>query len=116
MIFTAAASSKFAKAKACQRLAVVGDKSAVPALATLLADPKLAHYARLGLEPIPDPAVDAVLREALGKLEGDLLIGVINSIGRRKDPKALDALATIIHGGDDNAAAAARAALGRRSP
>ena len=69
------------------------------------------------IEPIPNPAVDAAFREALGKLEGDLLIGVINSIGRRKDPKALDALAKIVHGDDCKAAAAARAALGRiRSP
>ena len=109
--------SEFARAKACQRLALVGDKSAVPALAALLSDPKPAHYARLGLEPIPDPAVDAAFREALGKLEGDLLIGVINSIGRRKDLKALDALAKIIHGDNGKAAEAARAALGRiRAP
>ena len=108
--------SEFAKAKACQRLAVVGDKTAVAALAALLGDPKLAHYARFGLEPISDPSADKALRDALGGLEGNLLIGVINSIGRGKDPKALDALAKHMHG-DDDVAEAARAALGRiRSP
>ena len=112
-----AGASEFAKAKACQRLGVVGDKTAVPALAALLADPKLSHYARLGLEPIRDPSADKALRDALGGLEGNLLIGVINSIGRRKDPKALDALAKLMHGEDDAVAEAARAALGRiRSP
>src|SRR5262245_38694628 len=60
----------FEKAKACQRLAVAGTKEAVPVLASLLGDEKLAHYARFGLEPIPDPSVDAALREAAGKLKG----------------------------------------------
>ena len=109
--------SEFAKAKACQRLAVVGDKTAVPALAALLGDPKLSHYARFGLEPISDPSAGEALRNALGDLKGNLLIGVINSIGRRKDPKALDALARLMHGDDHDVAEAARAALGRiRSP
>ena len=117
MILEDPRASEFAKAKACQRLALVGNKNAVPALASLLGDAKLAHYARFGLEAIPDPAVDAALRQALGKLEGNLLIGVINSIGRRKDPKALEALAKIVHGDDGDTAKAARAALGRiRSP
>ena len=104
--------SEFAKAKACQRLTIVGNAAAVPALAALLGDPKLAHYARFALEPIPAPAVDRALRQALGKLKGNLLIGVINSVGRRKDPEALDALAKIIRGDDSDAAQAARAALG----
>src|SRR5690349_7113621 len=42
--------SVYAKAKACQRLAVVGDKTAVPALAALLPNPQLSHYARIALE------------------------------------------------------------------
>lgn len=88
-------SSEFSKAKACQRLAVVGDASAIPALAALLSDPTLSHYARAGLETIPGPAADAALREALATLDGDLLIGAINSVGRRRDPKALDALAKL---------------------
>src|SRR5438093_379267 len=60
------AASVYAKAKACQRLAVVGDKGAVPALAALLSDPELSHYARFGLEPIHDASADDALRTALG--------------------------------------------------
>src|SRR6056297_707023 len=48
----------FEKAKACQRLAVVGDASAVPALAEWLADDRLATYARTALEQIPGPEAD----------------------------------------------------------
>lgn len=111
-----AAASEFAKAKACQRLAVAGDRSAVPALAALLGDDKLAHYARTGLEPIPDPAADEALRTALGQLKGRLLVGVINSIGVRKDAKAIEPLAKLMYHADAEVASAASSALGRIRP
>lgn len=106
----------YAKAKACQRLAVVGDRSAVPALAALLSDEKLSHYARTGLEPIPDPSVDEALRAALPKLKGKLLAGAINSIGLRRDTKAIEALARLMYDGDAEVARAASAALARIRP
>ena len=53
------------KAFACQQLAVVGEPAAVPALARLLADDKLADYARSALEMIAAPAAGAALRQAL---------------------------------------------------
>ncbi len=58
------------KAITCKRLAICGTKAAVPALAALLSDEKLSSWARIGLEAIPDPAVDAALREAASKLLG----------------------------------------------
>ncbi len=104
----------FAKAKACQRLAVVGTKQAVPALAALLPDPQLSHYARFGLEPIPDPSVDKALRDALKKLSGRPLAGVINSLGCRKDAKAVKPLSRLLEKGEgEDVQAAAAAALGR---
>jgi len=98
------------KADACRQLAVIGTKDAIPALAALLGDEKLSHMARYALEPIPDPAVDDVLRDALGKLKGRPLVGVITSIGVRRDAKAVPALAKLLHAGD--AAQAASQALG----
>ena len=80
------------KADACRRLAVVGTKDAVAPLAELLSDEKLSHMARYALEPIPDPAVDKALRNALGKLKGGPLVGVIGSIGVRGDAAAVAAL------------------------
>ena len=102
----------FDKAKACQRLAAIGTKRAVPALAALLGHEQLGGYARFGLEPIADPSVDDALRQALGKLEGRLRIGVINSIGARRDPKAAAALSAIARLGGEGAAEALEA-LGR---
>jgi HEAT repeat protein len=102
----------FAKAKACQRLAVIGTKRAAPALVALLGDERLGDYARFGLEPIADPSVDDALRSAIGRLQGRLLVGVINSIGARRDPKAVPALAKLALTGKEGAAEAL-AALGR---
>ena len=103
----------FEKAKACQRLAVVGNKDAVPALAALLSDETLNLYARTGLEGIADPAVDDALRTAVGKLQGRQLVGVIESIGRRKDAAALRPLARLLASDNEQVAAAAAKALGR---
>lgn len=106
-------SSEFARAKACQRLAVVGDEAAVPSLARLLSDSKLSHYARTALEPMSGESVDQALREALGSLEGELLVGVINSIAWRRDQGALEALARLRHGDDASVADAATWAINR---
>lgn len=106
-------SSEFQKAKACMRLAMVGTRDAVPALAALLTDEHLSHYARFGLVPIPDPSVDEALRGALKKLKGRLLAGVVDSIGQRKDAAAVEPLAKLIHGADAEVAQAAAASLGR---
>jgi HEAT repeat protein len=106
------AATLFQKAKACMRLAMVGTKDAVPALAALLSDPQLSHYARFGLAPIPDPSVDEALRGALKKLKGKLLVGVIDSIGQRRDALAVEPLAKLMYDPDSETAQAAAAALG----
>jgi HEAT repeat protein len=101
------------KAVACKQLAVVGTKQSVPVLAGLLSDERLSYYARFGLEPIPDPSVDEALRDALDKVEGKLLIGVINSIGNRRDSRALGRLGRLLRNSDKELASAAASALGR---
>ena len=101
------------KALACKQLAICGTKDAVPALAALLSEPHLASWARIALEVIPGSAADAALRRALGKLQGQLLIGVINSIGVRRDSKAVGNLVKCLKDKDPEVASAAAAALGR---
>ena len=101
------------KANACRRLAIIGTKDAVPALAAMLSDEKLAHLARAALEPMPDPAAAAALRDALGQLQGKLLVGAINSVGFRRDGRATATLAGLLAHADTQVAAAAAAALGR---
>ena len=101
------------KAVTCKRLAIFGSKAAVPALAPLLADKDLASWARIALEAIPGPEADEALRKAVGSLKGNLLIGTINSIGVRRDAKAVDLLIAKLEDTDAEVASAAAEALGR---
>jgi HEAT repeat protein len=101
------------KAITCKRLAIYGTKDAVPPLATLLPDSQLSSWARIALEAIPGPEADAALREAMTKVKGRLLVGVINSIGVRRDPAAVATLAARIDDPDSDVASAAAVALGK---
>lgn len=98
---------------ACRGLAAIGTKRAVPALAALLGDEKLSHMARYGLETIPDPSVDQALRDALAKLKGRPLVGVISSVGVRRDPQAVPLLVKKLGDSDSEVVQAAARALGK---
>ncbi|MHB8864328.1 MAG: HEAT repeat domain-containing protein [Pirellulaceae bacterium] len=100
------------KSTACRQLARIATKEAVPALAALLGDEKLSHMARYALETICDPSVDQALRDALGQVEGPPRLGVIGSLGARRDTGAVDALAGLLKGTDADATQAAARALG----
>ena len=105
----------FDKAKACQQLAIVGDASAVPALATLLSDEHLSTYARSALEAIPGDEADKALQQAAETLDGDCLLGVLHSIGKRGDARAIPTLSKRLAAEDravQNAAARALAHIG----
>ena len=101
------------KADACRELARIGTREAVPALAALLADEKMNHMARYALETIPDPSVDRALRDALGKVKGRPLVGVIGSVGVRRDAAAVSLLAGLLADADADVTQAAARALGK---
>ncbi len=100
------------KAIPCKQLAIYGGKDAVPALAALLPDSNLSSWARIALEAIPGPEAGAALREAMGKVKGRLLVGVINSIGVRHDAGSAEALIARLGDSDADVASAAAVALG----
>ncbi|MHA1600683.1 MAG: HEAT repeat domain-containing protein [Alphaproteobacteria bacterium] len=100
------------KVDACRGLSFIGTKKAIPALAALLGDEKLSHMARYGLEPISDPAVDEAFRAALGKLKGMPLVGVIGSVGVRRDTQAVKLLIPMLENSDPEIAHATARALG----
>jgi HEAT repeat protein len=100
------------KAIPCKQLAIYGSKDAVPALAALLPDANLSSWARIALEAIDDTAADAALRDAMGKVKGRLLVGVINSIGVRRDAGSAEALIAKLGDADADVASAAAVALG----
>ncbi|MGZ7064750.1 MAG: HEAT repeat domain-containing protein [Candidatus Aminicenantales bacterium] len=101
------------KDAACADLKRVGTALAVPALAGLLTDPELSHSARYALESMPAPEAGFALIEALDKTNGPIKAGIIHSIGRRRDTRALAALACLLADPDGTVAGSAATALGR---
>jgi len=112
-VLKSADASLKAKSDACRELATIGDPKAIPVLVSLLGDEKLSHMARYALEPLDHASVGVALRDAMGKLEGGLRIGVINSIGMRRDAKAVGDLTKLLKDADKGVASAAIGAMGR---
>ncbi len=112
-VLKSAEASRKDKIDACRQLAIIGGKDSVGPLAALLGDEELSHNARYALEPNPDPAVDEALRDALGRVKGGPLVGVIGSIGVRRDAKAVGALAKLLNDSDPVVARAAARAMGK---
>ncbi len=101
------------KAIACKKLAVDGSSESVGDLAKLLSDPQLASWSRIALEAIPGSAADEALRKGAESLDGNLLVGVLNSIGVRRDAGSVEVLAKRLSDKDEEVASAAAVALGR---
>ena len=101
-----------AKDAVCRQLSLIGSAEAVPALAELLTNQELSQMGRYALERIPDASAVAALRDALPKTEGLLKVGVINSLGVRRDAESAAALTALLENQDQQVTAAAAAALG----
>ncbi|MFW6162968.1 MAG: HEAT repeat domain-containing protein [Planctomycetota bacterium] len=97
----------------CRMLVNAGTARSVPILASLLEDKELSHMALYALARIDDPAATKALQAALGKLEGEPLVEVINAVGDRQDAAAVDELTKLAKREDAAVAEAAIAALGK---
>ncbi len=109
--------SRDAKDFVCRKLMIIGTASSVPTLSELLGDKDLSHMARFALERIPASEAAQAMRDALPKLVGSLKVGVISSLGDRRDAGSVPALAALLADSDAAVAVAAAVALGDiRSP
>jgi HEAT repeat protein len=109
--------SRDAKDYLCRKLMVIGTAAAVPALASLLTDKDLSHMARYALERISAAEAAQALRDAMSKVSGALKVGIIGSLGVRRDGASVPALASLLGDADAAVARAAAIALGAiRSP
>lgn len=97
----------------CRMLRRVGSAKSVPALSAMLADKELSHMARFALQFMPAPEAGVALRQAVSKLDGDLKIGVVGSLGQRGDRAAVSELGKLIADRNKNLTHAAIGALGR---
>jgi HEAT repeat protein len=104
--------SRDAKDYVCRQLAIVGTVAAVPALESLLDDANYSHMARFALERMPAPEAAQALREAAAKVNNELKIGMISSLGSRRDVAAVAVLKGMLTSDDSAVARAAALALG----
>lgn len=104
--------SAVAREYACSKLAMIGSEVCVPALAAQLTVPEFATAARNALEAIPGAPATKALRDSLAETEGAQKIGVIHSLGARRDADSVRALTTLLKHDDAGVAGAAAAALG----
>ncbi len=96
----------------CRKLSIIGTEESVPTLSAILTKPKTSDMARYALERIPGAAVDEALRNALRQTTGKTKVGIINTLGQRRDSKSVRALRRLIRDSDPLTAGAAVAALG----
>ncbi len=96
----------------CRELSIIGSDQSVPVLAKMLTGEETSDMARYALERIPGTAVNDALRRALRKAKGKPKVGIINSLGQRRDKRAVRALGRLVGNSDKTIAAAAAAALG----
>jgi len=98
---------------ACRQLSIIGTERSIATLAKMLTGEETSDMARYALERIPGEAVDDALRDALPKAKGKPKVGIINSLGERRDKKAVGALSELVYDSDAMVAEAAAAALGK---
>jgi HEAT repeat protein len=98
---------------ACRELQVIGSEACIDTLAAMLTDTKLSHMARYALEPMPYPKASKVMRDALGKTSGPTKVGLLISLGFRRDAASTGAMTALLKDKDTDVAGAAAAALGR---
>jgi len=98
---------------ACKQLGIIGSKTALPALAGLLPNEETAGIACLALTAYPPGKADDLLRAALPSARGTARLQLIDTLGDRRDAKAVKLLTPLTGDADSAIARAALAALGK---
>ena len=96
----------------CKQLSLIGSAASVPVLSRLLLAPNTAEIARYALERIPGPRGGPGLERRGAKTSGRTQIGMINSLGRRRNPDSVPVLQPLALGADPATAVPALFALG----
>lgn len=95
----------------CAKLGLIGSAATVPALARLLGNPAVGHAARTALTALPGPEASRALRDSLPRLTGRERIGVLHSLGQRRDTASIPLLEPMLSSADSATADAAAYAL-----
>lgn len=105
--------SRDAKDYICRKLALVGTAASVPALSKLLGLENHSHMARFAMERISSPEATRALADAVSSVSSVLKVGVLSSIGTRRDASSVAALVSALSSYDPLVAKAATRALGQ---
>lgn len=97
----------------CKQLSIIGTEEAVPTLAPMLLKKETSDIARYALERIAGNRVDKALRKALSKSKKNMKVGIINTLGQRKDERSVKAFGKLVYDSNVTIATAAAAALGK---
>ncbi len=104
--------SRDAKDFVCRKLMQIGAASCVPALAAILGDKEHSHMARFALERNPSPEAAKALRDALPIVSTTLQLGIISSLGQRRDSESVALLSKFLVDSNPNIVRSAALALG----
>lgn len=96
----------------CRKLAVVGSDACVAALKPRLLDKGHSHMARFALERIQSAEAAKALRDSVAAAPDELKVGIISSIGSRRDAEAVGLLSSLTSHSNSMVARAAIQALG----
>jgi HEAT repeat protein len=101
------------KAVACRFLQQVGTRRCIPAVSGLLRDEILSDYARLVLERLKSEEADRAMRDALKTAPDKAKIGILASLGERRDRKTIEPAAKLAHSSNPALAKAAIRVIGK---
>lgn len=76
----------------CRQLRIIGTEESVAPLATLLTDKERSHMACFAMQDMASPAASQALLAALDKTSGDVEIGILSTLGARREDKAIPAI------------------------
>jgi len=96
---------------ALRELSLIATEASIPQLSRMLTQAETAEMARFALARIPGPAADDALRAVLAKSTGTARIGIINSLGSRRDARSVAVLQPLLLTGEPGLRAAAAGAL-----
>jgi len=97
---------------ACRFLQQIGTDRCIPAVSALLDDEILSHYARLVLERLESDAADKAMRDALDGVPDSAKIGIVGSLGARRDRRAVEQVSKLMASRNAAVAASALETLG----
>ena len=106
-------SSAAAKQFAADQLYRLCDEDTVTAFSNLLLRKDTTNIARKGLELINHPKAEQALLDALDRSSGATLLGIIESLGNKRDPAAAQVLSRTAKAGNAEVCLAALSALAK---